>query len=488
MFHPLACRDHDPRNADRCGVVRFRPVQDGRESSCSRTGVSGPYILTPHILTRATPTLVPMTRLSAPSSIGVWVVALYIVLFLIRPWEVLMPGLQALRIERLYGLMMIVVVFLTGRRVGMTRQTVAISLFGLAAALSAARAWDVSYAWPTLYQYATVVVMYYLILAVCREPHDFYWLIITYITTMHAYLVKSIWEYAVHDRHLFAQGVSRLMGIESTYGEPNAVAMSAVWSLPAWWFLWRCRDQIRLPWSGAVAGAYRVGLMSYPVLVAIAVALTNSRGGMIGLAAFVLGAIWFLQRDRGMFRAIGLGTLLLAAIWIAAPAEQRARLATLWNPEAGPANAAASAGGRLEGFFAALEMLGEHPWTGVGLGNFLPYRVAYVDGVALVAHNLPGQILGETGWIGGLLFAWMLGCIWWNARGVRRFAILGEGSVPHRELADYIQLSVLIGLLFGLSLHNGLRYNWIWLAAFAQAGWEFGQRDLLAACSEETIR
>jgi O-antigen ligase len=426
-------------------------------------------------------------RLSSPTSLAVWVVAVYLVLFLIRPWEELMPALKAIRLERIYGLLMIVIVMLTGRGIGWSRQSVAVALFGAATAFSALRAWDPSLAWPALYQYATVLVTYYLLVAVCRERQDLAWLMMTYVATMYAYLAKSIWEYVVHDRHVHAQGVDRLVGIELTYGEPNAVAMSSVLSLPVWWYFWRCRSEIELPAGGMIRSALRLALVTYPLLVGVAVALTNSRGGMIGLAAFLLGAIWYAQRDRGPLRAIGLGLMLLLAIWIAAPSEQRARLATLWNPEAGPANASASAGGRIEGWMASLQMLADRPWTGVGIGNFLPYRVAYIDGIPLVAHNLPGQILGETGWIGGVAYAAMIGFIWLNARSIRRVDALGEASSRvDGELANCIQLTVLLGLLFGLSLHNGLRYNWLWIAAFAQVGHELCRRDLLESWSLET--
>jgi hypothetical protein len=34
-------------------------------------------------------------------------------------------------------------------------------------------------------------------------------------------------------------------------------------------------------------------------------------------------------------------------------------------------------------------------------------------------------------------------------------------------------LGVLLLLLFGASLHNGLRYNWLWIAAFCGLALEF---------------
>ena len=351
---------------------------------------------------------------------GLWLVACYLALFLIRPWEVIAPRLGDFRVERLYAVLMLAVVFITGRGIRWNRQSIAVLLFTAAVAVSSIYAWQPQYAWPELYRYLTVVVTYFLMLAVCRAPRDLLLLVTTYIASMFVYLGKSLWEYAVHGRHEYAQGVPRLVGIELTYGEPNAVAMSAVLSLPLWLFLYRCRRELTWQWSGAWRWGYDIGVLLYPVLVTVAVWLTNSRAGMLGLAAFVAAAL--LMRSDGVrpIRATLLVILLLAGLWLVTPGQQKDRLRTLWDPRAGPENARASAGGRWQGFLAARQMLQDDPWTGIGVGNFVPYRVAYVDGVPLVAHNLPGQILGEMGWLGALSFALMVAVLWRNATRVRR--------------------------------------------------------------------
>ena len=107
--------------------------------------------------------------------------------------------------------------------------------------------------------------------------------------------------------------------------------------------------------------------------------------------------------------------------------------------------------------------------TGVGIGNFISYRVAHVDGVALDAHNLVGQVLGETGAIGGITFLLMMSTILANCRrlrilsedrsDVKLFTLSGSGVA----LRNSLFLLVFEGL-FG---HNLLRFNWLWLAAFS---------------------
>jgi O-antigen ligase len=373
---------------------------------------------------------------------------------------------------------MIVAVVMTGRMIRWNLQTIAVAVFAGVATLSAVNAWQPDFSWRWLYQYITVVVAYYLILAVCRAPRDLFLLVMTYIGTMFLYLSKSLWEYFIHGRHEYAQSVPRLLGIESTYGEPNSVAMSVVLSLPFWLLLFRCRKALTWQWGRIWVCLYDGLIFVYPVLALVAVWLTNSRAGMLGVGGFVMGALVLRSGSGSLLRVIVGCGVLLGALWIVTPAQQKDRLRTLWDPDAAPANAQASASGRWEGFQASMQMLNDRPLWGVGIGNFLEYRVAFVDGVGLVSHNLPGQILGEMGLLGGFSFALMVWATWSNACRLKRLCRgqTGPAFYLYREVALACILGVLLLLLFGASLHNGLRYNWLWIAAFCGLGLEFCQQ------------
>jgi len=410
-------------------------------------------------------------------ALATWLVAGYLVLFLIRPWEVLMPALAAWRVERIYAIVMVIVVLLAGQRLRGGLTMLAVLGMACAAALSACQAWRAEPAWPALYQYLTVVVTFFVILGCCRRLDDLLLLVVVYLAAMFAYLGKALWEYQVHGRHWHAQGVSRLVGIEDTYGEPNALAMSVVLSLPWWCFLVRCRHELEAraegPWR-ALLVTLRWG---YPLLAVASVGLTNSRAGMVGLVAFLVGAIWWGDVSERPGRKVAITLALLVGLFVMAPDEQWARLRTLWRPDLGPANARASADGRWAGFLAGWHMFQDHPVTGVGLGNFLAYRITHVDGVGLIAHNLPGQLLGEMGLVGIACFTLLVASTWRDARDTRRLAAASCGygglSPLYPQLAAACQFTVLLLFLFGLSLHNGLRYNWLWVAAFAELNYRF---------------
>ena len=414
-------------------------------------------------------------------SLGLWLVAGYIGLFIIRPWEVLAPWLANIKFERNYAIAMILVVLLTGRRWMPRFQCWTVFAFTASVALSAAFAWQSSFAWQPLYRYATVAITYFLFVAVCKAPRDLFFLVIAYIATMWVYLAKAIWEFAVHGRYEHAQSVSRLIGIELTFGDPNAVAMSTVVSLPFWWFLFHRRTALTIRWSPMWVRAYTSLVFSYPLLASCAVFLTNSRAGMVFLAVFVvLQAFSYYQKASRSFLVLA---MIAGLTWLILPDEQQGRLETLWNPNAGPSNAKVSAEGRWAGFQAGMVMVQRFPLFGVGVGNFLPYRVSSIDGVGLIAHNLPGEILGEMGVAGGVCFSLMIFAIWRNSRSVRcESDEIHPTLVTLSELGKANLICLALLLCFGLSLHNGLRFNWLWIAAFA-----FSARMFFDAIKDEHL-
>lgn len=418
--------------------------------------------------------------------IATWIVAGYLVLFLIRPWEVLFPALAAWRVERVYGALMVGIVLLSGRRLVWNSRPWSVLFFAGCVGLSTIQAYQFDLAWPAFYQYITVVVTYFLVRMVCYRLSDLLLLVVVYQGTMLAYVSKSLWEYFVHDRHWYAQDVSRLVGIELTYGEPNSLAMAIVLSLPWWWFLLKSRHELAGMTSRLWHWVLRGILFGYPVVATTAIGLTNSRAGMVGLIAFAVGAIWWGAPRTERSRQVMLTVAMLIFVGVLAPAEQWNRLRTLWRPDLGPSNARASADGRWEGFLAACDMFAARPWTGVGVGNFVAYRVANIDGIGLVAHNLPGQILGETGLLGALGFVWVVTLVWSDTRWVRSVTSPDDAANLriHHQLALACQLTLLLGFLFGFSLHNGLRYNWLWVAAFAALNREFCLRSLITIDEE----
>ena len=415
-----------------------------------------------------------------PRSIPLWMAAFYIALFIIRPWEKLFPWLGTIYFEKGYALCLIGVVFFSGeKKFRINSQTLTVFLFLLAISFSAIFARHPSLAWDPLYEYLTLIIFYFVLLLVIRTPYELVFMVTCYIVTMAVYLAKSQWEFFIHGQHRYDMGVYRLIGIESTFGGPNALAMSIVVSLPMLLFLWSIRKEFSSNWPKLWSKWFSRLLVFYSLLAVSSIILTNSRSGMVSFVLFVLLATF---RGRGIGRKLGyilLGVLLLASLWFVLPEEKKGRFQTIWDPESGPKSAQISAEGRVEGFKAGMAMFDRFPLSGVGIGNFIAYRVLHVDGVPLNAHNLAGQVLGETGIVGGGAFLLMIIITVVNCFKIRALAKRNRSEPKLLALSGFglACRDALILLAFeGLFGHNMTRFNWLWLAAFSSLALQFGKQ------------
>ncbi|WP_375760178.1 O-antigen ligase family protein [Corallococcus exercitus] len=180
---------------------------------------------------------------------------------------------------------------------------------------------------------------------------------------------------------------SRWVGV---YADPNHMAMNMVLVVPlAVAFLARKST----PW------VFRVLCAVSAVLAVVAIVLSHSRGGFIGLS--VAMAMWAIREKRRM-QAIVLGTVFVAGLAVFAPKSfwQRNETVTSFHEDA-------SAMGRVYAWQVASRMSLDKPLLGVGAGGF---RYAWFEYAppearrAYVAHNIFLDVIGELGWIGLLCF------------------------------------------------------------------------------------
>lgn len=147
--------------------------------------------------------------------------------------------------------------------------------------------------------------------------------------------------------------------------------------------------------------------LTAPVLV-YGILLSGSRGGMVALV-FALGLHIFRQRHRLVVLAV---FLMLALLLLAvAPPEVKERFSLA--PERYP-TADFSIERRLTYQKLGLELLQEHPLTGIGLHGFpdayarSQYRFLQSDDVKRVAHNMYLEIATGTGLLGLIPFMALL--------------------------------------------------------------------------------
>src|SRR2546423_11355097 len=132
--------------------------------------------------------LVPDDRVSRgiwPRRPAVWMAAFYVALFIIRPWEEMLPLLGELHFERFYALAMIAAVLLTSKfRNVLTLQTIGVLVFLGALTLSAVLALDVTVAWDPWYVYVTLVAFYFVLILVIRTPYELLFMVVCYLVSL----------------------------------------------------------------------------------------------------------------------------------------------------------------------------------------------------------------------------------------------------------------------------------------------------------------
>lgn len=192
--------------------------------------------------------------------------------------------------------------------------------------------------------------------------------------------------------------------------------------------------------SWAVPRLTVLGLLG--ILALAALALSGSRGGWlsfaVGLAALVPARRVRAMLPAAVLAAAGLGVAVGLATWVGSPASDAPAPFSVGTRDP-------SLSMRFDIWRGTLSMIGDHPWTGTGLGTF---RWAYASyerpGEWLItqqAHNDYLQLAAETGLVGAALALW--GLVAFGRRVLRR-ALSRAGGRPTTVAAA---AAVLAGLV-----------------------------------------
>lgn len=408
---------------------------------------------------------------------------LYMAIFLIRPWERLYPSLQAVALEKVIALVVLVrVVVGKGNRFKMNRAVIGTVAFLFCIAVATAMSCDPGVSWIELSKVLKYSVYAACILMVCNKAKDLRAWTTGWVLVMAAYQAKSLWEYAFHGRGVYRMGFWRLIGIEDTYSDPNTLAAKTILVLP---FLVVALRLEKRNWMKIVLGLAFLQAMAVVVL-------TGSRAGMIACAVFI---VLTLATTSAHWKALAVLGVLVGMTIVMLPKQIALRYETLVDPKQNEA-AYESAMGRWKGFVKGIELFQRRPVTGVGPGVF-PRSHLYVgrlrgELIGLQPHNLAGQVLGETGAVGAIGLIVLLGTLFSACWVVRRGGSRQRKrpwrrpppglSAPEthaeqvtdlgivREIVGAAAQSLVLMLVFGIPGHNLYEYNWFWLAAVIGAG------------------
>jgi O-antigen ligase len=242
------------------------------------------------------------------------------------------------------------------------------------------------------------VILVFVVFTAIQEPRHVRWLLWSYLAGALLSAAVGLGETSP-DRGADPESARLTGGV----ADPNELAAILV---PALAFA-----------SFALAGLrgtlVRSALLSAMALFSIALFLTGSRGGLIGLAVTFVAALVLAGPMRPHALAVILVVTALGVSYytLVAPPESLERVTEF---------SAGGGTGRTDLWSIALEIIREHPLVGVGVGNFqvveplyaagtinLP-NVEFVVDTPKVAHNTYLEVFAELGLIGALTFGAIL--------------------------------------------------------------------------------
>jgi len=377
----------------------------------------------------------------------IWLLIGYVFLIVYRPLEV-WPALGVLRLELLYMIGVGAVWLAAPKRLSFSPLVMAIvGMVGAVVFCTFASQWA-EVCLDAMDWWLKFQVFILMLLTVVRDETDLKRVSAAILVVMALYMLHSFWEF-IGGRHVSRMGISRMVGVDSTNGDPNAFASTVLLSL------------VFVPpfWKTAVRPLVRQLLAGYVGLALLCICFTGSRAGFVGLGLFLLAVAWN-SRHRA---CVMLALCMMAPIgFMALPDELQNRFETIVNPSVGPKNAKQSADGRIEGLLAGLELWRNNILTGAGPGA---WKLA--TGRKLQPHNLVGQLAGEMGTtgmlaLGGLLLAYVL-AIRQIRRAYREHSEWGQDYLYH--LTDALSIGLMLLLFGGIAGHNLFRPQWILFAA-----------------------
>lgn len=223
--------------------------------------------------------------------------------------------------------------------------------------------------------------------------------------------------------------------------------------------------------AGGLAGGVRsnlgrLSLVGAVVLLGLAAAGAQSRGGVIAALAALVAALAVLRRRRAWALATALCAAVAGAAWLVLTQGAIERLTDYGD----------QGDGRSELWRIALRMGGDHPAEGVGVGNYIanapdyvlePGTLMFVRSIVdrpVVAHNTFLEFFAETGFVGLALFAGLLAvCMGSMLRAANLFD--GRGEHEQATFARCTFVATLALMVAGMFFSAGVDYkNWLLLS------------------------
>lgn len=205
------------------------------------------------------------------------------------------------------------------------------------------------------HDYVTRLVFLVFLFVFVRTKRDLRVMFLTFMLALFLAVPSALWNWMSGELNRGFRATASL----TAGSNPNRLAMICLMEIACWWFWSLMRPGLhrRLVVAGAIAASLFV------------LFITGSRSGLLGAAVLAI----LLQSGPPRFRASpvqlgGVAALGLVAVLTVVPAATWERMTNI-DPEEGTVGASSTMK-REDTLQVGWAMIEDHPWFGVGLGNF----------------------------------------------------------------------------------------------------------------------
>lgn len=273
------------------------------------------------------------------------------------------------------------------------------------------------------------------------------------VVTISLVCLLGFYKYSFGDMQSTYLGFANVMFVEERYAgplqDPNYFGALLAFLLPI---------AAGRAVFGPGRGMQAAGLIASLILIA-AVILTGSRGAMIAVVVGFAAFLFTLDRRRALTLVALLG---VAAVVVGMVFSQQVltRFALVYEPSVSGFANDISVEGRLASWKVAWQLFSDHPWLGIGAGNFNDYFQNTALNLGLIfrgegrsPHSLYLEALSELGIVGlGLMLTILIAALMGAVRASRALVAGGRISVAHD--AQSFGIGLLSYLVASVFLHD----------------------------------
>jgi probable O-glycosylation ligase (exosortase A-associated) len=381
----------------------------------------------------------------------VGLLALLIVMEL-QPGE-LYPATAALHLERIVAGLLLVGFLISGAKWRFPAPTRWFLAFYGAMIVSIPLAFWRSNSVDSCISFLEIVVYVIFVTALLTSESRIRWFVLTDVLLVDWLGGSALWNYN-HGIWQVRMHIDRAIGITSSAGDPNTLALTLLLSIPFCILLMTPGNPL---WM-RVIGAISIGMHAVTIID------TGSRSGALGIVFVVL---LLVVRKRKNLIYIPVILALSPMVWMVIPQQYKARYETVDHLKHDD-----SYQYRLLSWQGGLAMFESNPLTGIGPGNYViangekfwpsPGRKVWLN-----AHSLYFKLLGELGLFGVVTFGGYLICVFRLNSRLRKQLQNSTESKFLKELPSMLSIMLCQLLFAGYAAHDLYRSMWFVIGAIA---------------------